>query len=61
MIIVNGYRAFKGVMRITNVLGEEFEIEGSWLYRPDTGNWFCKETDDRFSCDVCEIVKDYTE
>lgn len=59
MIIVNGYKAFKGIMRIYDCIGETFEIEGSWLYRPDTGNWFCQETDDRFRADRCEIVEDY--
>ena len=60
MIIVNGYKAFKGVMKVWNCVGEESEIEGSWLYRPDAGNWTCQETDDRVRADWCEVVEDYT-
>jgi hypothetical protein len=60
MITVNGYRAFKGVMKIYNEFGDEVEIEGSWLYRPDTGNWFHQETGDRYRSDYCEVVEDYT-
>lgn len=60
MIFVNGYRAFKGVMKVYTDCGEEKEIKGSWLYRPDTGHWFCAETEDLYLASNCEVVEDFT-
>ena len=60
MIKVEGYKAFKGIMKVYTNCGEELEIEGSWLYRPDTGNWYCQEEDCRYMSSNCEVVEDWT-
>ena len=41
VINVNGYRAFIGTMKIRPEGEPEEEIYGQWLYRPDTGCWYC--------------------
>ena len=55
MIEVEGYKAFRGVMKITpkceNV--SPFELEGDWLYRPDTQCWYSKGKS--FGKDICEV------
>ena len=48
MICVEGYKAFRGTMRITPRANGEpipeksWELTGDWLYRPDTGCWYGK-------------------
>ena len=58
MIKVEGYKAFKGVMRIIPKGGnfEPFELKGDWLYKPDTNCWYGKGTS--FPEEICEIVED---
>ena len=43
MIKVEGYKAFKGTMKIIPVSKEiaPYEISGDWLYKPDTDCWYC--------------------
>lgn len=58
MIKVEGYKAFKGTMRITpksNVV-EPFELTGSWLFKPDMKCWYGKGSS--FPEEICEIVED---
>ena len=59
MIKVEGYKAFKGVMKITPKISKvkPFELEGDWLYKPDTDCWYGKGSS--FSNDICEIVRDF--
>ena len=58
MIEVEGYKAFKGVMKITpkcqNIV--PFELEGDWLYKPDMECWYGKGKS--FSKDICEIARE---
>ena len=44
MICVEGYKAFRGKMKVTpgNPAYPPFELEGEWLYKPDTDCWYCK-------------------
>lgn len=46
IIEVNGYRAFRGWMKIHPDCHEAgtVEIYGDWLYNPDTNCWYCKDT-----------------
>jgi hypothetical protein len=56
MIRVEGYLAFRGVMRIVPNTDKvaPFELEGDWLYKPETGCWYgCGRS---FSASICEIV-----
>lgn len=42
MICVEGYKAFHGKMRIEpkSSYFMPFEVEGDWLYKPDTDCWY---------------------
>ena len=55
MICVEGYKAFKGILRISPKSDvAPFEIYSSWLYRPDTGCWYgCGRS---FAEDICTVV-----
>lgn len=43
MIIVNGYKAFRGVMNIQTkpYSKEHLEVDGDWLYIPQDDCWVC--------------------
>lgn len=58
MIEVEGYKMFKGVMRIAPKSGlvAPFEKEGSWLYNPVYDCWYgCGSS---YAKAICEIVED---
>ena len=42
MIEVEGYKAFKGIMKIKPKCEgvSSFELEGDWLFKPDTQCWY---------------------
>ena len=44
MVEVEGYKAFKGTLRVTPKSPEieAFELEGDWLYKPSTNCWYGK-------------------
>ena len=55
MIQVEGFKAFRGTMRITpKAAVPAFELTGDWLYRPDTGCWYGKGSS--FAPEICTIV-----
>lgn len=54
VITVNGYRAFIGTMKIRLEGFPEEEIYGQWLYRPDTGCWYC--AGHTYTWSMCTIV-----
>lgn len=61
MIKVEGYKAFRGIMRIVpkNESIKPFEMKGDWLYKPERDCWYgCGRS---FCACICEVVKDYTE
>lgn len=61
MIKVEGYKMFRGTMRITPKceVVEPFEITGDWLYKPDANCWY--SVGRSFCADICEVVRDETE
>jgi hypothetical protein len=69
MIKVEGYKAFSGIMRITERrLGKDpYEIEGHWLYDPKKDQWYVNDEKEDYSSVFSpyyynlEIIKDYTE
>lgn len=71
MIKVDGYKAFKGIMRITERrLGKTpyiYDIEGDWLYDLQKNQWYVNNQEDDYHSVFCpsyyglEIIKDYTE
>lgn len=61
MIKVEGYKAFRGVMRITpkNMNFEPYELCGEFLYKPSEDCWYgCGRS---FSSQVCMVVFDQDE
>ena len=56
MICVEGYKAFKGVMRIVpkTVLMQPFELKGEWLYNPNTDCWYGGGSS--YPSSICEVV-----
>jgi hypothetical protein len=58
MIIVEGYKAFRGVMKITpkNEKFLPFLVDSEWLYKPDTDCWYGNGRS--YVSSICEIVKD---
>ena len=62
MITVEGYKAFRGLMKITPKRGADvppFTVTGDWLYKPDTACWYCNGRS--FAADICKVVVDLTE
>jgi len=57
VITVEGYKMFAGTMRICWQHPEcpPQEIYGDWLYRPDTGYWYCDGKS--YLADNCTIVE----
>lgn len=58
MLKCEGYKMFKGKMRImpkcANV--QPFEIEATWLYKPESNCWYGNGSS--FMAEICEIVED---
>lgn len=55
-VSVEGYKAFRGTMRITpKAAVPAFELHGDWLYKPDTGCWYGKGSS--FPEDICTIME----
>lgn len=56
VISVEGYKAFRGTMKIRpkTAAVPSFELSGDWLYKPDTGCWYGKGSS--FTADICTIV-----
>lgn len=59
MIEVEGYKAFNGIVKIKPKCDgiKPFELEGSWLYKPDTDCWYGKGSS--FPKEIFEVVKEY--
>lgn len=58
MIEVEGYLMFRGIMRIVPRTDKvkPFELDCAWLYKPETGCWYCKGSS--YPARICEIVED---
>lgn len=57
MICVEGYKAFRGTMKVTpgNPAYPPYELTGDWLYKPDTDCWYCKgQSFPAFTCNPIE-------
>ena len=57
MICVEGYKAFRGTMKVTpgNPEYPPYELTGEWLYKPDTDCWYCKgQSFPAFTCTPIE-------
>lgn len=57
IICVEGYKAFRGKMKIKPQNGNSpFIIEGDWLYKPEYDCWYGKGRS--FIASICEIVEE---
>ena len=55
VISVEGYKAFRGTMRISPRGSEPYELCGNWLYKPGTGCWYGNGRS--FPKEVCTILE----
>lgn len=58
MLTCEGYKMFKGVMKIVRFNGNTECIEGIWLYKPECKCWYCNGSS--YPAEVCEILIDNT-
>lgn len=63
MIRSEGYKAFRGTMRIAPndvppYKATPYEVHGDWLYKPEYDCWYARGRS--FPASVCEVVKDET-
>lgn len=60
MIKVEGYKAFRGIMKISPKTStiRPMNIEGDWLYKPEYDCWYCGGRS--FPASICEVSEDYT-
>lgn len=55
-ISVEGFKAFRGTMRITpKAAVPAYDLHGDWLYKPETGCWYGKGSS--FAEDICTIME----
>lgn len=61
MINVEGYKAFRGTMKIFPKceMIQPFDLYGDWLYKPEYDCWYCKGSS--YTADICHIINDETE
>lgn len=57
VIMVEGYRAFRGTMKITPKTARvpSYELTGDWLYKPEYDCWYGKGSS--FAADICTIME----
>ena len=57
MIEVEGFKAFRGVMRVTSFAGfiTHENVWGEWLYKPDTHCWYCNGKSYPVEC--CKVLE----
>ena len=61
MICAEGYKAFRGLMKVTPKVTavKPFVEQGEWIYKPEYNCWYCGGRS--FSADICEVILDETE
>ena len=59
MLKCEGYKMFRGTMRITPLNGRHaYAVNGVWLYKPDVMCWYCKGSS--YPEEICEVLVDET-
>ena len=69
MLQCDGYKMFRGTVRVTPVIRpdgtrwrEPFDLTGDWLYDPDRpGYWYCQPKDDWSQSFPVGILSDFRE
>ena len=61
MIEVEGYKAFRGEMRVSPLSNFRvpFTLDGDFLYKPDTGCWY--HDGHSYGDRICCVLRDDTE
>lgn len=61
MLKCEGYKMFKGLMRITpkNDAWPSHLVQGVWLYKPEYNCWYCGGSS--YTADICSVEEDWTE
>ena len=58
MLNCEGYKMFKGIMKITRITGHSDHVEGIWLYKPEYECWYCNGSS--YPASACSILVDNT-
>lgn len=58
MLTCEGYKMFKGIMKIKPAIKEVFNLEGTWLFKPEYECWYCKGSS--YPASICEVIVDNT-
>lgn len=69
MLSCEGYKMFHGTVHISPVVRadgtrwkEPFDLAGVWLYKPDTGYWYCKSDENGWVSSFSDsIMSDFRE
>ena len=59
MIEVDGYKAFRGSMRIKPINMPSYVVFGDWLYKPEYNCWYVSRPNhwcESFTADICEVL-----
>lgn len=61
MLKCEGYKMFKGLMRITpkNDTWPSHLVKGVWFYKPEYNCWYCNGSS--YTADICSVEEDWTE
>ena len=58
MITAEGYKAFRGIMRVMPKSGEPFDLAGDFIYKPEYKCWYGRGQS--FHECICEVLVDET-
>ena len=73
MINVDGYKAFRGTMKINAIsidfstktkTSAPFEVYGDWLFKPEAECWYVRKENKSYATsypvEICEVINDET-
>lgn len=58
MLSCEGYKMFRGIMKIIPINRAPYTEEGDWLYKPEYKCWYCNGSS--YPEEICEILVDNT-
>ena len=64
MLKCDGYKMFHGAVKITPApgFGEPYDMIGTWLFKPNTGCWYCNPDDGSLTKSIpADIMSDFRE
>lgn len=57
MIKIEGYKAFRGILKITPFKGKPYCKTGDFLYKPDTRCWY--DGWSSYPAEICEVEEEF--